>query len=150
MGKIIKKYTNGEITVVWKPDLCIHATNCFSELPKVFIPYERPWIRMDGAGTDEIIDTVGHCPTEALTYYRNNEEPFKNGSKGNAEISILKNGPYLIKGYISLKDTDGNEIVTGKTTALCRCGNSKNRPFCDGSHTNADFKLDDSTDYTES
>lgn len=149
MGKITKKYTNGEITVVWKPDLCIHATNCFTELPKVFIPYERPWVDMKGASTNEIIDTVGHCPTDALTFYWNNEnkKDKKEKEKVATELSIMKNGPFLIKGSFKIFDTDGNEIVTESTAALCRCGQTKNKPFCDGSHVNAGFNVDEGSDY---
>ena len=145
MKKITKKYTNGEITVVWKPDLCIHATNCFTELPKVFIPYERPWIRMNAATTDKIIATVNSCPTDALTFYynENDSDGKKKEEKPSAEISIVKNGPFLVKGSFKIVDVDGNEIVTESTASLCRCGKTKNRPFCDGSHLQCDFNLDD-------
>lgn len=149
MGKFTKKYTNAEITVVWKPDLCIHATNCFTELPKVFIPYEKPWVNMKGASTDEIIKTVGHCPTNALTFYWNNEKNTEKNEKDKTttEISIMKNGPFLVKGSFIIFDTDGNEIVTENTAALCRCGQTKNKPFCDGSHVDAGFKIDEGSDY---
>ncbi|MFH0867379.1 MAG: (4Fe-4S)-binding protein [Bacteroidota bacterium] len=149
MGKVTKKYTNGEITVVWKPDLCVHATNCFTELPKVFIPYERPWIRMNEALTNEIITTVNSCPTDALTFYWNNEGPKDQQKAGQSttEISIIKNGPYIVKGAFKITDTDGNEIETQSTASLCRCGYTKKRPFCDGSHVDSDFKIDEGSDY---
>ena len=144
MKNITKKYSNGEITVVWKPDLCVHAAVCFTELPKVFIPYERPWVRMDGASTDEIIDVVNRCPTDALTYYRNNvkDEEIKNKAEHNTEISIKKNGPFIVKGDFKITNVDGNEIVCAKLAALCRCGLSKKQPFCDGSHKGK-FNIDD-------
>lgn len=144
MEKIKKKYTNGEVTVVWKPHLCVHSGVCFTELPKVFIPYERPWIDMKAATTNEIIDTVGHCPTDALTYFWNDEEEKKEEQKEapSAEIKILKNGPFIVKGSVKLTDFDGNEILIDKTTSLCRCGKTKNRPLCDGSHLQIDFDLD--------
>ena len=71
--KIIKKYSNSDITVVWKPDLCVHSTNCWKALLPVFDPRRRPWIDMDGAGTEKIIETVNNCPSKALSYYNNNE-----------------------------------------------------------------------------
>jgi CDGSH-type Zn-finger protein/uncharacterized Fe-S cluster protein YjdI len=147
MEKINKKYTNGEITVVWQPHLCVHATICFTELPKVFIPYERPWIKMNGASTDEIINIVEQCPTDALTFYWNKDkkEDKKDEKEKGAEISIVKNGPFVVKGSFKIKDIDGNEIVCGKSAALCRCGHTKNRPFCDGTHTDINFKLDDTS-----
>ena len=148
MSKITKRYTNGEITVVWKPHLCVHATTCFTELPKVFIPYERPWIRMGGASTEEIMDTVAKCPTQAISYYWNNEEKKEQPKQeATTEIRIMKNGPYIIKGAFKMLDSDGNEIVTDKTISLCRCGLSKNHPFCDGSHTKKGFRIDEESDY---
>jgi len=144
MERITKKYTNGEITVVWKPNLCIHAATCFTELPKVFVPHKRPWIKMDGAATEDIMDTVAKCPTQALSYYWNNKDPQDmKTEKEKTEIIIVKNGPFLVKGSFKIVDVDGNEIVTESTASLCRCGKTKNRPFCDGSHLQCDFNLDD-------
>jgi uncharacterized Fe-S cluster protein YjdI len=74
MKKIIKKYTNGEITVIWQPDLCVHSGICFTELPDVFDPSDRPWINLNNATTNEIIDVVESCPTEALTFVFNKDE----------------------------------------------------------------------------
>ena len=127
---------------MWQPHLCVHATTCFSELPKVFIPYERPWINMSGATTDEIINTVDRCPTDALTYFWNKEkeEEAKNEEKA-AEISIIKNGPIIIKGSFKIKDIDGKEITCKKSVAICRCGLTKNKPYCDGAHKD-NFDID--------
>lgn len=62
------------------------------------------------------------------------------------KISVSKNGPYVIKGAsgVELVDGDGNAIDTGgkKTIALCRCGESQNKPFCDGSHSSCGFTAD--------
>ena len=66
--KITRKYSNGEVTVIWQPHLCIHSTICFSGLPEVFKPRERPWVRMDGAPTSKIIEQVRQCPSGALSY----------------------------------------------------------------------------------
>lgn len=66
-----KKYTNGEITVVWKPDVCIHSANCVKNLPEVFQPKEHPWIKADAATSEEIRRTVEKCPSGALSYYEN-------------------------------------------------------------------------------
>jgi len=71
--KITKKYSNSEITVVWKPDLCRHSTNCWKALLPVFDPRRKPWVNMDAANTEKIINAVKKCPSLALTYYNNNE-----------------------------------------------------------------------------
>ena len=65
------EYTNGEVTVFWKPDLCIHSANCVKNLPTVFKPKEKPWITPEGSTTEKIIETVKKCPSGALTYYLN-------------------------------------------------------------------------------
>lgn len=62
------KYSNDDITVVWKPDVCIHSTFCWKGLIGVFNPKERPWIKMDGATTEQIIEQVSKCPSGALSY----------------------------------------------------------------------------------
>lgn len=67
MENKIKEYSNGEITVLWEADLCIHSCNCFSQLPSVFQPKERPWIKINGASSSEIIAAVETCPSGALS-----------------------------------------------------------------------------------
>ena len=69
----IKEYTNGEVTIVWKPNLCIHAKKCIEGLPGVFDYQARPWIDASGAITEEIIAQVNQCPSGALTTYLNKD-----------------------------------------------------------------------------
>ena len=66
-----KHYTNGEITVVWKPDLCRHTGICARGLPIVFKPAYRPWINLAPADSDTIAEQVDRCPSGALTWHRN-------------------------------------------------------------------------------
>ncbi len=74
MKSITKKYTNGEVTIIWKPDVCSHSAICFRGLPEVFDPRERPWIRPENSTTDDIINQVKKCPSGALSYYMNEGE----------------------------------------------------------------------------
>ena len=77
MKEITKKYTNGEVTIVWKPTVCTHSTICWklaTGLPKVFNPMERPWIKPENADTERIIEQVKKCPSGALSFYLNVEE----------------------------------------------------------------------------
>lgn len=62
-----KEYTNGKITIVWKPDLCIHSGICVKTLPKVYNLQERPWIKMENATTQELLAQVAQCPSGALS-----------------------------------------------------------------------------------
>ena len=71
-------YSNNEITVVWQPELCIHSTICFSQMPNVFKPQLKKWIDPNGAPSDKIIEQVKMCPSGALSFFYNNE--LKNNS----------------------------------------------------------------------
>jgi uncharacterized Fe-S cluster protein YjdI len=136
MEKNNREYSNGEIKVFWIPSLCVHSTICFSELPDVFVPSSRPWVRMNAASTKQIIQTVNHCPTGALKWEKIEEqiipeEPIKSES---AKITIIKNGPICISGDMEIIHEDGSKITKKGKIALCRCNRSKNMPYCDGSH----------------
>ena len=77
MSKEMLHYTNDEITVVWKPKVCMHSTLCFKGLIEVFNPKERPWIKMDGAITERIIEQVRICPSGALSFFLNSGDEEK-------------------------------------------------------------------------
>lgn len=68
-----KTYSNGELTIIWQPDICIHSRNCFKGLPAVFHPKELPWITPEMATTRQIIDQINKCPSGALSYTLNSE-----------------------------------------------------------------------------
>lgn len=73
MGKVVE-YTNGELTIVWKPEKCQHAGVCVKMLPEVYHPKERPWVQVENATTEQLVDQVGKCPSGALTCFMNNEK----------------------------------------------------------------------------
>jgi uncharacterized Fe-S cluster protein YjdI len=60
------RYGNDEVTVLWRPSLCIHSGICARGLPQVFDPKKRPWIAVDGATAAEIVEQVARCPSGAL------------------------------------------------------------------------------------
>ena len=138
--KITKKYSNGEVTVVWQPHLCIHSTICFRGLPNVFDPRKRPWITPENADSEVIMKQIDSCPSGALTYMRANKEQENAIIDNETIVETTQNGPLLVYGNISIKDSSGNLTKKHKVTALCRCGASKNKPFCDGSHLNVNFE----------
>lgn len=146
MGKETFKYTNDEVTVVWKPNTCIHSTLCWKGLIEVFNPKERPWIKMGGAITEKIIEQVRKCPSGALSYYLNSEAADKPFDKVVAEsaniikVEVTPNGPYLIKTECLIVHSDGREETKAGTVALCRCGGSANKPYCDGGHRKIGFE----------
>ncbi len=136
-----KEYSNGEVTVVWKPDVCIHSTLCFKGLPEVFDPNKRPWVNAEGASTEAIVAQVKKCPSGALSYYMNNEDKDEQ-VEIDAEriVEVMKNGPLMVYGNITIKYADGTSDKQNRTTAFCRCGASQNKPYCDGSHKKIGFK----------
>ena len=73
MGKKIE-YSNGELTIIWQPDLCQHSGICVKTLPQVYNPKERPWVKIENATTDELIAQINKCPSEALSYRLNKKE----------------------------------------------------------------------------
>jgi len=74
-AEIIKRYSNGEVTVVWQPSLCVHSGICARGLPKVFDPRRRPWVILDGFDSETIVNQVERCPSGALSIERSTEEP---------------------------------------------------------------------------
>lgn len=140
MKDITRKYTNGEVTIVWKPALCIHSGICFKGLPDVFDPRARPWITPEDAPTQQIIEQVKKCPSGALSYYLNRDA-------GDEEVKVeaetivepTPNGPLMVYGNVVVKDSKGNLARKNNVTAFCRCGGSSNKPFCDGTHRKIGF-----------
>jgi uncharacterized Fe-S cluster protein YjdI len=146
MDKNERSYTNGEITVHWKPKECVHAGTCFRELRKVFDPSRRPWIDLEQGTTDQIIDIVERCPTDALTFERNmvgSESTIISSSKPplaeKVNFSVMRNGPILAEGKFIVIKPDGTEQEIKSITSFCRCGMSHTSPFCDGTHNKKGF-----------
>ena len=136
-----KEYKKGNLTVVWKKDICVHAANCVKGLPDVFDSKARPWINMDGADAEAIKKQVDQCPSGALSYIIH-EEPVAGvmEAKEFIEVETMKDGPLIVHSKVNVKH--GNVTITkeGEKTAFCRCGASENKPFCDGTHRKIDFK----------
>lgn len=140
---LTKKYTNGEVTIVWQPSVCIHSTICWKGehgLPEVFDPRVKPWIKPEGASTEKIIAQVKQCPSGALSFYMNGEEQQHEQVQSESIVETVQNGPLLVYGNIVVKDHDGNLTHKNKVTAFCRCGASGNKPYCDGTHNKIGWK----------
>lgn len=136
--EIIKEYTNGELTIIWKPRTCIHSTECVKRLPNVYNPNENPWIKAENASVEELKEQIKACPSGALSYKMSGEES-KEEAHLETKIEILKNGPLLVYGTLHITNANGETEKKNKTTAFCRCGVSQNKPYCDGAHRKAEF-----------
>jgi len=140
-ANITKEYTNGEITVVWKPNTCIHSEKCWRGLVSVFNPKSKPWINIEGASTEEIIAQVDKCPSGALSWYRNEDgKPKQEEISEVTKIEVFPNGPLRVHGNVEIQHSNGSVEKRERITALCRCGMSQNKPYCDGTHKREQWK----------
>jgi uncharacterized Fe-S cluster protein YjdI len=132
-------YRSQTIAVYWNPRLCIHSAKCVFGLPGVFQPGERPWVKVNAATADEIAKVIARCPTGALHFER-----LDGGAQETPEavmtISPQPNGPLYVRGRVRIVGAHGEVVREDTRIALCRCGHSENKPFCDGSHRRVGFK----------
>ncbi len=136
--KPAREYANEEVVVEWHPRLCFHARECIKALPAVFDPERRPWIDVDAASADEVEAAVGLCPSGALRARRRGPV-VRTQVSDETTVTPMKNGPLLLRGNIRIVDAEGNEVAVLERAALCRCGGSSNKPFCDGTHKTNGF-----------
>jgi uncharacterized Fe-S cluster protein YjdI len=132
-------YANDVIEVHWEPQLCIHTRSCVERLGGVFDPGRRPWIDVDAADPDAIAATVLTCPTGALHFVRR-DGGAKEEAPEQATIAPQPDGPLFVRGKVRVVDADERLIREDTRLALCRCGTSGNKPFCDGSHRRVGFR----------
>jgi uncharacterized Fe-S cluster protein YjdI/CDGSH-type Zn-finger protein len=133
-----RTYAGDAIEVLWEPRLCIHVRKCVRALPQVFNPEARPWVAADAAEADAVAATVESCPTGALRYRRLDGGP-QERPQAETTVEPRPNGPLFVRGNLRIVDPDGRLIREDTRVALCRCGASENKPFCDGSHRRIGF-----------
>ena len=133
-----KEYATDEIVVEWEPRLCFHSQNCVRSLPQVFDDSRRPWVKVDAATADEVEAAVARCPSGALRTRRIGVPPPRRPQP--LEVRASANGPLLLSGGVRILDADGAVLYEGERAALCRCGQSGNKPFCDGTHKKVGFR----------
>lgn len=133
MQQRARSYANDGIEVTFDVDLCIHAGECVRGLPPVFDTAKRPWIQPEHAPADEIAEVVQRCPSGALTYRRIDggaeEQP-----QARTTVVATRNGPLYVRGDLEILAADRAELRRATRVALCRCGMSERKPYCDSSH----------------
>ena len=135
-----RSYESKQITIHDNRAICSHAAECVNKLPSVFRLGQTKWIEPDAGEVSEIIDVVNRCPSGALSYTIND---IRYGEQDReACIKISKDGPYNIEGKIELHIGETLRPPSKEHFSLCRCGASKNKPYCDGSHRDVGFKDD--------
>ena len=133
-------YVGKDITIHDNRGICAHAGRCTDGLAAVFHLREEPWIYPDSATRDEIIATIKTCPSGALSYSVDNEE--HRDQDREPSVFIAPNGPYVVTGNPDLNMTERADGASVEHFTLCRCGGSKNKPFCDGTHWSNGFTDD--------
>lgn len=131
-----KRYTSDAIDVTYDAKRCIHAAECVRGLPAVFDTAQRPWIQPANAVADVVAEVVTRCPTGALHFERRDGAAAEPVPAVNRVI-VTAAGPLTVRGDVQL--TLGDTSLRDTRVALCRCGQSQNKPFCDNSHRAAGF-----------
>lgn len=133
-----KEYDGKDIKITFDLKKCIHAAECVNGAPEVFDPNKRPWITPDEAPAGKLASVVKKCPTGALKY------EMKDGTNQEAlpdenSMQLMKNGPIYCSGNFQVNDQPRSENNQESRLALCRCGASNNKPYCDNQHAKASF-----------
>jgi len=118
-----------DLTLIYEGKRCIHSRFCVTGAPQVFLANVKgPWIQPDAVDVARLVEIAHACPSNAIRYQRKDGGPNETAPPVNL-IAIRENGPYAVRADIRL---DG--AAYGFRATLCRCGASKAKPFCDGSH----------------
>ena len=135
-----RDYRSETLTVHWDSEVCIHSGHCVQALRAVFDPKRRPWIMVENAGDELIAEAVEGCPSHALTYTRHDDPDAPPPPPATTSVVVNEDGPLEVLGEIEVVNADGQTVRRAQHLYLCRCGNSKNKPYCDGSHRRVGFR----------
>ena len=135
-----REYVGDAIAIGWESKLCIHAGECVRGMPEVFDAEARPWISVANAAgrADALAAVIRRCPTGAL-HYRRLDGADAEAADASVSVAVQSDGPLYVRGDLRISDGNGATIREDVRTALCRCGDSANKPFCDNSHIAAGF-----------
>ena len=134
-----RTYETDRIRVHWDSSKCIHTARCINAAPRVFDSGRRPWIDVEADEANTIAAAVERCPSGALWYERLDDVPGEEPDRPAVCVPI-DDGPLMLRGDLVVHDEDGEPIATEPRLTLCRCGGTKNPPFCDNSHLERSFR----------
>ena len=139
MTSKVHEYRGQSIRVTYDAKRCIHAAECVRGLPDVFDPGAKPWVAPDAADAGEVAEVVMRCPTGALQLERLDGEAAPSAGDENT-VTVEADGPLYLRGDVEVVAGDRTVVLRDTRVALCRCGASGNKPYCDGSHSKARFR----------
>lgn len=134
----VKEYATKDLVVSYDATRCIHAAECVRGAPNVFDPAARPWIQPENADAEYVAAVVLRCPTGALTVRKPDGTPIESPDAIN-NLKVAADGPLYLRGRVVFEGGAHASQVEYTRVALCRCGQSKNKPLCDNSHKAAAF-----------
>jgi CDGSH-type Zn-finger protein/uncharacterized Fe-S cluster protein YjdI len=131
-------YTGEKISVKWDSRLCIHIGECGYARGELFVSGRDPWCQPDLVSMKETIDVVTRCPSGALSYQVKDSISTEIAATINT-VQVAYNGPLYVQGDLDIAGATNDMPGLKRRAALCRCGLSKNKPYCDNSHTGGKF-----------
>ena len=138
--KPLHTYPGEAIDVQWDGRLCIHIGECGRAEGELFVGGRQPWCNPNlGGSPDEVAEVCRRCPTGALSYTRKDEGAAEQAPAENT-VLVANDGPLYFSGQLSIDGAAEDMAAVGYRAALCRCGASKNKPFCDNSHREIRFE----------
>ena len=138
-SKQVYNFEGGAADVAWDGRLCIHLSECTRAKGDIFESGRNPWCQSDGADCDYVAEVVLRCPTGALTY-RRKDGGVEEAPEPENTIMVSSHGPLYVRGDLLIDGAAEDMPGVRFRAALCRCGESKNKPFCDNSHEEAGFR----------
>ena len=137
-GKVFK-FDGKRATVSWHGRLCIHVGECGRAKGDLFVTGRKPWCQPDLTTDEEVEEVVLRCPTGSLTV------DYEDGSRAETAddhntVHVAYNGPLFVRGDLDIADAPENAPGLNYRAALCRCGKSRNKPYCDNSHEKDEFR----------
>ena len=136
--KKIFDYPGDQINVHWDGRLCIHIAECGNASGDLFVGGRQPWCVPDKTTNEEVAEVCERCPSGALTY--TDKTGIAEETANRNTVNIAYNGPLYLRGNLAIEGAPNDMQGVKYRAALCRCGHSKNKPFCDNSHLEAGFK----------
>ncbi|GMR10415.1 MAG: CDGSH iron-sulfur domain-containing protein [Anaerolineae bacterium] len=134
-----RNYRGRAIDVSYDVRRCIHVAECMRGLPQTFNRQHVPWIEPDKSPPADVAEVVMRCPSGALRFERKDAGLPESIAAINT-ITLVANGPLYVRGEVKLISPQGAVLHQDRRVSLCRCGASKNKPFCDNSHIAAGYK----------
>jgi uncharacterized Fe-S cluster protein YjdI/CDGSH-type Zn-finger protein len=135
----IFRYPGKDADVTWDRRLCIHIGECGRAQGDLFITGRKPWCQPDLTSVAEVVDVCERCPSGALVYEVKDGKTAETAAAQNT-IAVTYNGPLFARGALAIEDAPADMPGVRFRAALCRCGQSKNKPYCDNSHEAAGFR----------